>query len=130
MCFQPLIQITEKNKHSVINSFTGPIKTNHLQKQHHITQFSVSITNKRKRHRKRCHGKIERGYCLFGVQDLPRLARRKELFVHRLRWNYQDATMRCLEYAIHKRSKLQYVYPRYFDVSWYKNLTFIKYSKH
>ncbi|OAF69164.1 hypothetical protein A3Q56_03113 [Intoshia linei] len=63
---------------------------------------------------KKCHGKIVRGLCIFGIGDLHWLINRRELFVNKFHLTYQSLALDCLEMWLKKEtcagSKLNFSY--------------------
>ncbi|VDI33892.1 N-acetylglucosaminyltransferase 3, mucin type [Mytilus galloprovincialis] len=74
--------------------------------------------------RDRCHGKIVREICIYGVGDLNELVSRKELFANKFYPDYQYMAMACLEEYIHNKT----LSPVPFDSFYYKQLPFIRKS--
>ncbi|XP_076075821.1 beta-1,3-galactosyl-O-glycosyl-glycoprotein beta-1,6-N-acetylglucosaminyltransferase-like [Mytilus galloprovincialis] len=71
--------------------------------------------------RDRCHGKIVREICIYGVGDLNELVSRKELFANKFYPDYQYLAMDCLEEYIHNKT----LSPVPFDSFYYRELPFI-----
>ncbi|CAG2192862.1 GCNT1 [Mytilus edulis] len=72
--------------------------------------------------RDRCHGKIVREICIYGVGDLNELVSRKELFANKFYPDYQYLALDCLEEYIHNKT----FSPLPFDSFYYKQLPFIR----
>ena len=71
--------------------------------------------------RDRCHGKFRHGVCVFGIEDLPELVSKKELFANKFYTDYQPLTMDCLEEWIANKSFN--LIP--LEIFYYKNLPFV-----
>ncbi|XP_063446915.1 beta-1,3-galactosyl-O-glycosyl-glycoprotein beta-1,6-N-acetylglucosaminyltransferase-like [Mytilus trossulus] len=74
--------------------------------------------------RDRCHGKIVRNICIYGVGDLNQLVSRKELFVNKFYPDYQYLAIDCLEEYIRNKT----LSPLPFESFYYKQLPFIRKS--
>ncbi|XP_033758606.1 beta-1,3-galactosyl-O-glycosyl-glycoprotein beta-1,6-N-acetylglucosaminyltransferase-like [Pecten maximus] len=73
-----------------------------------------------------CHGKRVRMICIFGVEDLPLLAQRPELFVNKLYWDFEPFALDCMEELIYNRTRDGYLQTTKFDTTFYENLDFVK----
>ncbi|KAK3103079.1 hypothetical protein FSP39_016308 [Pinctada imbricata] len=112
---------------SLPGTYHGPLDESVLKSYRHIVQYTVSKLPKSEQ-RKSCRGRLQGETCVFGVDDMPTLYKRKELLVHKVKWDYQGVVLACLEHEIQRRTRLQYLIPRKYDTRFYRNLTFIKYS--
>ena len=61
------------------------------------------------------------GVCIFGIDDLPQLIGRKELFANKFHLHYQYLAMDCLEEYLWNRT----IHPPVFDSYYYRRLPFI-----
>ncbi|XP_061193887.1 beta-1,3-galactosyl-O-glycosyl-glycoprotein beta-1,6-N-acetylglucosaminyltransferase-like [Saccostrea echinata] len=109
-------------QYKIKGSYRGPTDLPHLSNQAHIAKF-VDAKNSSGH---ACHGsRSAQGYCTFGVGDLPYLVNRKELFAYRFRWDTDRLVLQCLEQMIYQRSKEQFMYPKDYDLSFYKHLDIV-----
>ena len=69
-----------------------------------------------------CHGRWQRGSCVYGIEDLPFILSRKEFFINKLEETYQPLALECLE-QLHKYKQ---TCPPNTDVKYYQSLPFIK----
>ncbi|KAL3864370.1 hypothetical protein ACJMK2_006060 [Sinanodonta woodiana] len=67
---------------------------------------------------KDCHGKYIRSICIFGLRDLKRLMKRKELFANKFYLAYQPYTYDCIEEWLYNKSMNTYTY---LDLNYYTN---------
>lgn len=108
-----------------LNSILGPLDYQNLKSLEHIAKF-VDSKNASSH---ACHGSRSfHGYCTFGVGDLPYLINRKELFAFRFRWDIDRLVLQCMEQMIYQRSKEQFMYPKDYDLSFYKHLEIVKHQ--
>lgn len=106
-------------------SYTGPLDYQNLKSLEQIAKF-VDSKNASSH---ACHGSRSfHGYCTFGVGDLPYLINRKELFAFRFRWDIDRLVLQCMEQMIYQRSKEQFMYPKDYDLSFYKHLEIVKHQ--
>lgn len=73
-----------------------------------------------------CHGKFVRSICIFGVGDLPLLARRPEFFANKFYYNYQSQALLCMDELIHNRTREEYYQRLNFDTEYHEKITHIK----
>jgi hypothetical protein len=74
-----------------------------------------------------CHGRRFRQICIFGVGDLPLLrSRRRELFANKFYWDYQGATLDCVEEMVLNRTRDQYLGLNHFNPSFYSDVGFVQ----
>ncbi len=71
----------------------------------------------------KCFGKWTRGYCIFGVEDLPDLYSRHEIFANKFYQDYQPLVLECLEQLIEYKTTCPGAVT--FDTKFYKSLNFI-----
>jgi len=69
----------------------------------------------------KCHGMWRRGVCIFGVEDLPLLTGRHELFVNKFYVDTQPLGMECMEQWVEYKS----LCPPPLDEDYYRKLPFI-----
>ena len=69
-----------------------------------------------------CHGRWQRWSCVFGIQDLPLLTTRRELFVNKLEEHYQPLALECLEQWHYYKRHCSFEV----DLEYYKNLSFVQ----
>jgi len=69
-----------------------------------------------------CKGRFVRGICIFGVEDLPDLVVRRELFANKFYIDHQPLALTCLEAWIKHKT----VCPTHFDSQYYSHLPFVK----
>ena len=74
-----------------------------------------------------CMGKVVRGICVYGVEDVPWLATRNEIFANKFHMTYQYLGYDCLEERHRKRTMMRDKVP--FDRDYYLNLPTVKYSR-
>ena len=72
-----------------------------------------------------CHGRNNRGHCVYGIGDLANLVTRPEFMANRIDVNFEPLTVECLE-AWHR---LKEECPPYFDSKFYQSLEFVKKAK-
>ena len=77
-------------------------------------------------HKYPCHGIVVRGICIYGIGDLPILARRQELFANKFHLNTSPIVFECLEELNYNRTRDEYLGRKKFDASWYSTLGFVK----
>ena len=73
-----------------------------------------------------CSGKYVRSICIFGIEDLPLLARRPEFFANKFHFDYQRQALLCMDELIYNRTRDEYAQRLDFDTQYYKNLKHIK----
>ena len=73
-----------------------------------------------------CQGQRVRMICIHGIGDLPNLASRKELFTNKFYLDYNPLALDCLEELVLNRTRDEVLGKRTFDVSFYKELDFVK----
>nr|XP_034333292.1 beta-1,3-galactosyl-O-glycosyl-glycoprotein beta-1,6-N-acetylglucosaminyltransferase [Crassostrea gigas] len=73
-----------------------------------------------------CGGKYVRSICIFGIEDLARLARRPEFFANKFHSNYQGHTLLCMDQLIYNRTRDEYLHRLKFDTKYYESLKHIK----
>ncbi|XP_013381699.1 beta-1,3-galactosyl-O-glycosyl-glycoprotein beta-1,6-N-acetylglucosaminyltransferase [Lingula anatina] len=73
----------------------------------------------------KCHGMLQRGVCVFSVEDLPWLLSKPQLFANKFYLEYDPILMECLEEVLENRTKI--ARPELF-INWqyYNNLPHIK----
>ena len=78
------------------------------------------------KYRRACQGsKYIHGLCIFSYEDLPRLATRWELFVNKFHISPDYLALDCMEELHFNRTRQDYEENSRFDLSPYKNLSFI-----
>ena len=65
-----------------------------------------------------------RTVCVLGLEDLPWMRNRPELFVNKLHFNFEPLTLDCLEELMFNRTIAGDLIP--FDNSYYKRLPIVK----
>ena len=75
-----------------------------------------------------CHGKYVRAVCIFGVGDLPAMAKDYHLFVNKLYYDYQPMAMRCMEERHYNwtREDILGLAADRLNMTFYKNLPNVK----
>lgn len=73
-----------------------------------------------------CYGRRVRQICIFGIGDLPLLARRPEFFANKFYLYYQTYALQCLEELHFNRARDEYLQRLDFQTDYYENLEFIK----
>lgn len=73
-----------------------------------------------------CYGKWVRQICIFGVRDLPKLYKTRQLFVNKFHQFYQPLALDCLEELIYNRTRDEYIHKTKTKTSYYENLDFVK----
>lgn len=73
-----------------------------------------------------CAGKRVRMICIFGIRDLPLLARRPELFANKFHLDYEPLALDCLEELHHNQTRLQVLLSPDIDRNFYENLDFVR----
>ncbi|XP_061192186.1 beta-1,3-galactosyl-O-glycosyl-glycoprotein beta-1,6-N-acetylglucosaminyltransferase-like [Saccostrea echinata] len=73
-----------------------------------------------------CHGHFVRGICIFGLGDLPLLARRPEFFANKFHIDYQPHILLCLDQLLFNRTRDEYFGRLQFETDYYENLEYIK----
>lgn len=73
-----------------------------------------------------CKGKRVRLICIFGIEDLPLLMTRQELFANKFHFDYQPYTYQCMDELLFNRTRDEYYNILQFDTSMYQSLEFIK----
>ena len=69
-----------------------------------------------------CHGRWQRGCCVFGLDDIPLLINRKEFFANKFEISFQPLALECLgQWILHKQ-----FHPPRLDLTYYQNLPFVK----
>ena len=74
----------------------------------------------------KCHGTWKRGTCVFGVEDLPTLISKREMFANKFYESHQPLALECLNEWIEYKTTCPNAEP--FDYDYYKSLPFIKKS--
>lgn len=73
-----------------------------------------------------CAGMWVRQICIFGVEDLPLLASRPELFANKFFSDYQPLALDCMEERYYNLTRDELLGNRKLDLDFYKNLDFVK----
>ncbi|XP_061192206.1 beta-1,3-galactosyl-O-glycosyl-glycoprotein beta-1,6-N-acetylglucosaminyltransferase-like [Saccostrea echinata] len=73
-----------------------------------------------------CHGYFVRGICIFGLGDLPLLARRPEFFANKFHIDHEPHTLLCLDQLLFNRTRDEYSGRLQFETDYYENLEYIK----
>lgn len=73
-----------------------------------------------------CFGHYVRGICIFGIGDLPLLARRPEFFANKFFLENQTFPLQCMEELLFNRTRDEYLHQLDFVTDYYENLEFIK----
>ncbi|XP_033758800.1 beta-1,3-galactosyl-O-glycosyl-glycoprotein beta-1,6-N-acetylglucosaminyltransferase-like [Pecten maximus] len=73
-----------------------------------------------------CGGKVVRQICIFGIEDLPVLFGRSELFANKFYWDFQPLTLDCMEELLYNRTRDGYLNKMKFNSMLYENLQFLK----
>lgn len=73
-----------------------------------------------------CYGRRVRQICIFGIGDLPLLARRPEFFANKFYLYYQTYALQCMEELHFNRTRDEYLQRLDFQTDYYENLEFIK----
>lgn len=73
-----------------------------------------------------CAGKRVRMICIFGIRDLPLLARRPELFANKFHLEYEPLALDCLEELHHNNTYLQVLLSPDINRNFYENLDFVR----
>lgn len=73
-----------------------------------------------------CYGRRVRQICIFGIGDLPLLARRPEFFANKFYLYYQTYALQCMEELHFNRTRDEYLQRLHFQTDYYENLEFIK----
>lgn len=73
-----------------------------------------------------CYGRRVRQICIFGIGDLPLLARRPEFFANKFYLYYQTYALQCIEELHFNRTRDEYLQRLDFQTDYYENLEFIK----
>jgi len=70
--------------------------------------------------RKTCHGRMARGVCVFGIEDLPNLinALRHEIFVNKFYQGFEPLTLDCMRAWIEHKD----ICPVDFNETFYRDL--------
>ncbi len=71
----------------------------------------------------KCRGMWRRGTCVFGVEDLPTLITRRELFANKFYRDHQPLTLECLNAWIEMKTSCPSAHP--LDYDYYKTLPFV-----
>ncbi|XP_064596768.1 beta-1,3-galactosyl-O-glycosyl-glycoprotein beta-1,6-N-acetylglucosaminyltransferase-like [Liolophura sinensis] len=106
----------------VPGSYKGTPESN-FENYHFLTRFKIWAGTKLW---KLCTGKFTRAICIFGVKDLPVLTSQRHLFANKFHWDYQPYVLDCLEEWHFNKTIDQAVHKSNFDVSFYKNMSFVK----
>ncbi|XP_064597282.1 LOW QUALITY PROTEIN: beta-1,3-galactosyl-O-glycosyl-glycoprotein beta-1,6-N-acetylglucosaminyltransferase-like [Liolophura sinensis] len=106
----------------VPGSYKGTPESN-FENYQFLTRFKIWAGTKLW---KLCTGKFTRGICIFGVKDLPVLTSQRHLFANKFHWDYQPYVLDCLEEWHFNKTIDQAVHKSNFDVSFYKNMSFVK----
>jgi len=77
---------------------------------------------------RQCHGKEQRGICVYGVGDLPWLNTRRQLFANKFQLTYEYFALDCLEER-HRNRTMSRTVAADFDAQFYANLPTVKYSR-
>ena len=72
----------------------------------------------------RCHGRIQRGICIFGVADLPLLSSRREFVANKFRLTMDPIAYQCQEERILHQSRAD-VHGSSIDLSLYQRMPFL-----
>jgi hypothetical protein len=73
-----------------------------------------------------CGGRTVRGICVFGLTDLPVLARRPEFFANKFYLEEQPHTLLCLEKLHFNRTGDEFYQRLKFQTDYYQSLEFLK----
>ena len=75
-----------------------------------------------------CHGKEQRGICVYGVGDLPWLNTRHELFANKFQLTYEYLALDCLEERHRNRTITRQIADD-FDERFFRSLPTVKYGR-
>lgn len=75
-----------------------------------------------------CHGKEQRGICVYGVGDLPWLSSRRELFANKFQLTYEYLALDCLEER-HRNRTIDRRTADDFDEQFYRGLPTVRHSR-
>ena len=73
-----------------------------------------------------CRGQFVRQVCVYGVGDLPTLAKRKELFANKLYQDYEPIALECMEELHYNRTREELKGHVEFDTGYYATRDFVK----
>ena len=75
----------------------------------------------------KCHGKFIRNVCNFGVEDLPALRERFELFLNKFLLDLEPLAVDCLEEYLANRTLREFEHGVDINTTFYENLLITKY---
>lgn len=104
-------------------SFKGDLETDYGVQKPFLSRFKNWETSPNSLP---CNGKYVRTICIFGVGDLPLLARRPEFFANKFHLDYQRESLLCMDELIFNRTRDEYYQRLHFDTEYYKNLKHIR----
>lgn len=105
-------------------NFAGPMDLAHQYSTRQVIRAKNWVGHYDNR---QCMGKVVRGICVYGVEDVPWLATRKELFANKFHLTFQYLAYDCLEERHRNRTMLGSRVP--FDREFYMNLPTVKFSR-
>ena len=76
-----------------------------------------------------CQGQLVRGICVYGVGDLPWLAKRRELAANKFYLTFHYIALDCLEERHRNRTKLKDRVGAFLDEDYYRGLPTVLYSR-
>ncbi|XP_062570789.1 beta-1,3-galactosyl-O-glycosyl-glycoprotein beta-1,6-N-acetylglucosaminyltransferase-like [Saccostrea cucullata] len=104
-------------------SFKGDIETDFAVKKPFLSRFKnwVNAPNPLP-----CLGKYVRSICIFGLGDLPQLARRPEFFANKFHIDYKPHVIHCMDQLIFNRTRDELYKNLKFRTTFYENIESIK----
>lgn len=99
---------------------TGPLKP-------FLARYKLWVFENSPFHGK-CYGKWVHSICIFGVQDLQELVKRKELFANKFHDNYQPLAQKCLTEWLFNKTRDYFFKWKTFNATFYKELDFVKHK--
>ncbi|XP_013411058.1 beta-1,3-galactosyl-O-glycosyl-glycoprotein beta-1,6-N-acetylglucosaminyltransferase isoform X2 [Lingula anatina] len=107
------------NPHLMVpGSFTGSAEA--LETKPFMTRYKIWVDESIPF----CGGKFVRAICIFGLEHLPRLFVRNELFANKFHQEFQPYTLDCMEEWHYNKTRLGYSLP--FNTQHYRSLPFVK----
>ena len=76
----------------------------------------------------KCHGKVVRQICIFGIGDLKFLKKRRELFANKFHLDFHHFALDCMEELLFKKTLGYYLGKLSFNSSYYGTIPQVRYK--